>query len=691
MEADTGTGDQITVDQIIQDAFSRKKQIKPLTKVDILDLDELREFQGRKRKEFESYLKRNRLDLRQWIRYAIFEIEQHDMRRARSVFERALLVDSTFIPLWIRYIDSEIKAKCINHARNLLDRAVTTLPRVDKLWYKYLILEESLGNNDIVRSLFAKWCSLEPGSGAWDSFIEFEIRQEMWENVRDVYSRYVRAHPFAKVWSKWIQFEKTNGNTDTVRKVYSLALDTLVSYESVLGKTADTYTDDLITLILSYADWEAANQEYERCSVLFKISLEKWPNNALLMDGSMNFEKKFGKASTINEAIVHGRKRKYEESLMTEPRNFELWMLYIDLIEKYFPDQMVDVFERAITTARPTDQKVKSFEWRKYIYVCIRYLTYMELELNEVNKCREFYQRLVNEIIPHKYFTFSKIWIMYGKFEVRHGDISSVRRILGRAIGMCPKNKIFKGYIELEIKLKEFDRVRTLFEKYLVFNPSNSKVWIDYAELEENLDDEERARMIYDLSLRDYSVSLSKESKVQIIERFINFETDAGGYDNARKLYRQFLDLTGYSAKVWISYAMYEYSTPTNAQSAKMQEATADLEDLDEIEFEPTIENLRAARKIYEEALVYYKRLDDKKNRMLIFEAYQQFENNFGSTEDQEGVKARMPTRISKIIQEQGVEREYIDYIFPDDTKPSISSTSKLLQLAKKWKKDQEN
>lgn len=34
----------------------------------------------------------------QWIRYAQFEIEQHDMRRARSIFERALLVDSSFIP-----------------------------------------------------------------------------------------------------------------------------------------------------------------------------------------------------------------------------------------------------------------------------------------------------------------------------------------------------------------------------------------------------------------------------------------------------------------------------------------------------------------------------------------------------------------------------------------------------------------
>lgn len=32
---------------------------------------------------------------------------------------------------------------------------------------------------------------------------------------------------------------------------------------------------------------------------------------------------------------------------------------------------------------------------------------------------------------------------------------------------MCPKPKLFTGYIELEMRLREFDRVRTLYEKFL--------------------------------------------------------------------------------------------------------------------------------------------------------------------------------------------------------------------------------
>ena len=262
---------QISAEQILKEVYERRKVVKPSTKVDILDLEELHEYQRRKRSEYETYLKRNRLDMGQWIRYAKFEVEQHDMRRARSIFERALLVDNGYIPLWIRYIDTELKSKFINHARNLLDRAINTLPRVDKLWYKYLLMEESLGNISIVRSLFTKWTSLEPHPNAWDSFVAFEVRQENFENARDVYSRYVLVHPMVSTWRKWVQFETTYGDVDTVRKVYSLAVDTLASFPDKERE------DDLISLIISFATWESAQQEYERCRALYDIAIEKWP------------------------------------------------------------------------------------------------------------------------------------------------------------------------------------------------------------------------------------------------------------------------------------------------------------------------------------------------------------------------------------------------------------------------------
>jgi len=57
------------------------------------------------------------------------------------------------------------------------------------------------------------------------------------------------------------------------------------------------------------------------------------------------------------------------------------------------------------------------------------------------------------KLIPHKFFTFAKIWLMAASFYIRQLDVTKARKTLGMAIGMCPKDKLFKGYIELEQKL----------------------------------------------------------------------------------------------------------------------------------------------------------------------------------------------------------------------------------------------
>ena len=52
--------------------------------------------------------------------------------------------------------------------------------------------------------------------------------------------------------------------------------------------------------------------------------------------------------------------------------------------------------------------------------------------------------------MPHKQFTFAKLWLTFARFEVRRLNLPAARKILGTAIGMCPKEALFKGYIQLE-------------------------------------------------------------------------------------------------------------------------------------------------------------------------------------------------------------------------------------------------
>lgn len=112
--------------------------------------------------------------------------------------------------------------------------------------------------------------------------------------------------------------------------------------------------------------------------------------------------------------------------------------------------------------------------------------------------------------------TDSQLWLSYAYFEIRRQDVTAARKVLGVSIGMCPKPKLFTGYIELEMRLREFDRVRTLYEKFLTvsrnslstgnqlihqYDPSLSSAWIQWTQVEGAVEDFERVRAIFELAV----------------------------------------------------------------------------------------------------------------------------------------------------------------------------------------------
>ncbi|AGO13689.1 AaceriAGL184Wp [[Ashbya] aceris (nom. inval.)] len=677
------TKEDVTAAQLLTGPGGRGGARKGV-EVDILDVEELRDWQRRKRTEFEDALKRNRLDVRQWLRYAAFESEQRDMRRARSVFERALAVAPGEVAVWLRYVDCELRARNVNHARNLLVRATALLPRVDKLWYKYVLVEESLGQVELVRGVYTKWCTLEPAPAVWDSFVDFETRQGQVEHVREVYSRYVMVHPRAATWLKWVAFERKHGDAGSVRRVYSLACDTLTAF-------AGAEVQDVEELVVSFAEWEATQQELERSRAVLSVAISRWPDSRTLKNAAAQLEKKFGGARA-GESILFKRKREYEEHLLAAPSDYDAWWLYLDLIEESFPAELRAALADATVKAVPENLE-KDMQWRKYINVWLRYLVYLETVLVDSDLTRNMYQKLVKEVIPNKKFTFAKAWIMYAEFEIRQENLDKARKILGMSLGMCPKPKLFQYYIDLEIKLKEFDRVRRLHEKLLEFQPDLISNWIEYAELEENLGDEERARGIYEIGLAGDS-GLSQSGQLQLMQRYIQFETDASEFERARALYSRYVALSGHDPNVWISCALYESSVPTAAQVASYSQDQSnggdeDSEETDEQEFELTEENKEQTRAIFEKALRYYANEKDDEGRILILQAYKDYESINGSAEAQQKIASRQPTKVTRKRTVDGIEKEYVAYEFPDDAASASSVASKFVSLAQKWKQQQ--
>lgn len=86
---------QISAEQLLREAVDRREVKQKEPTVRFADLEELHEFQGRKRSEFEKYIRINRLQVNNWLRYAEFELSNKEFKRARSI------VSSKFTPLFL--------------------------------------------------------------------------------------------------------------------------------------------------------------------------------------------------------------------------------------------------------------------------------------------------------------------------------------------------------------------------------------------------------------------------------------------------------------------------------------------------------------------------------------------------------------------------------------------------------------
>lgn len=652
---------QITAEQLLREAVDRQDDKLKAPTQRFADLEELHDYQGRKRKEFEDYVRRNRINMNNWMRYAAWELEQKEYRRARSIFERALDVDSTSVVLWIRYIESEMKERNINHARNLLDRAVTILPRVDKLWYKYVYMEETLGNIEGARSVFERWMQWEPEEAAWSAYIKMEKRHGEFEKARAIFERFTIVHPEPKNWIKWAKFEEEHGTSDLVRDVFGTAVETL----------GDHFMDE--KLFMAYAKFEAKLKEVERARAIYKFALDRMPRakSQNLHKAFTQFEKQYGDREGIEDVILSKRRVLYEEHIKENPKNYDTWIDFARLEETSGNvDRVRDVYERAIAQIPPTQEKR---HWRRYIYLWLFYAVFEETVSNDIERTRQIYQECIR-LIPHKRFTFAKLWLMAAHFEIRQHQLQQARKYLGQSIGMCPKDKLFKGYIELEMKLFEFGRCRQLYEKYLEWNPTNSQAWIKFAELERGLDDLERARAIFELAVDEPQLDMPE----LIWKAYIDFEEEEGEYDRTRALYERLLQKTDH-VKVWISWAQFEIGVP-DSDSAEDAAATEDEE-------RAVSEAAKArARNIFERAHKRMKDKDLKEDRVALLNAWRSFENTHGSAEDIEKIEKQMPRKVKKRrkLDDDSFE-EYLDYVFPADDE-SAAKLSQFMANVYKWK-----
>ncbi|KAG0667225.1 NineTeen Complex (NTC) component [Rhodotorula mucilaginosa] len=689
---------QITAEQLLREAADFQGQAPPKPKQRVEDLEELHEYRARKRQEFEEVIRRTRSNIQAWIKYANWEASQNEFPRSRSVFERALDVEPTNIKLWLSYTEMELKARNISHARNLFDRAVTLLPRIDQVWYKYVFLEELLGNVAGARQVFERWMAWEPNDKAWSAYIKLEVRYQELDRASKLYERLINCHPEPKHFVKWAKFEEERGNVDRAREIYQMGFEFYGQDEEGIDKSQSLYS--------AFAKMEVRHKEYDRARVIYKFALERLPRSrsSQLYASYSNFEKQFGDRSGIEVTVLGKRRLQYEEELSHESRNYDVWFDYARLEEDAYRSEngsgdalkrVREVYERAVAQVPPSEEKR---HWRRYIFLWLNYALFEELDTKDLQRAREIYRACL-KLVPHKKFTFAKVWVQFAEFEVRQQDLAAARKILGMAIGMCPKEKLFKDYVDLELRLREFDRCRIIYQKWLEFDPSNASAWIKFTELESVVGEYDRVRAIYELAVDQPSMDMPE----LIWKSWIDFEYDEEEYDRARELYERLLRRTSH-VKVWVSFAQFEANVGL-AEAAALSGENDD-EDDDEESAQPKApvevdqaaveaakqQGLERARKVFERGYADLKKKSLKEERVVLLEAWKALEAAHGDSASLAKVEGMMPRVVKKMRKVEGdasMMEEYYDMIFADDEQANKTASLKFLQLAAEWKRKQ--
>ena len=274
---------------------------------------------------------------------------------------------------------------------------------------------------------------------------------------------------------------------------------------------------------------------------------------------------------------------------------------------------------------------------------------------------------------------------MASQFEVRQMQLTTARKMLGQALGRCPKPKIFKGYIDMEMQLREFDRCRTLYEKFLENSPTNSYAWISYAGLEKLLDDVDRVRAIYEFAIANPQGLDIPEA---VWKAYIDFEVEEGEYDRARALYEKLLDKTDH-VKVWISFAEFEVSIPEDEEEeAEEEEAERVISDTAKARGRAVFD--RAYRRMRERDLkeeVYHKYPNNANiQRVVLLESWKQYELTYGDEKTLAQVEELMPKVVKKRRKlDDGSFEEYFDYLFKDGDEGNQKMLN-LLKKAQEWR-----
>ncbi|KAL0071786.1 rRNA biogenesis protein rrp5 [Marasmius tenuissimus] len=247
------------------------------------------------------------------------------------------------------------------------------------------------------------------------------------------------------------------------------------------------------------------------------------PNSSFLWIQYMSFQLQL---SEIDKAREIGRRALQTISFREEAEKLNVWTALLNLENSYGTEESLDaVFKEA---ARANDSKT----------VHLRLASILD-QSDKVEKAEDQCKRTCK-----KFGLSSKVWTSFSEHYLRRGEIEESRKLLPRALQRLEKRKHLKTisrFAQLEYKLGDPERGKTLFEGIVDSHPKRWDLWSVYIDMEAGQSNIQSVRTIFDRILQR---KMTSHKAKFFFKKWLELERRIGDEDGAEVVKQKAVEWT---------------------------------------------------------------------------------------------------------------------------------------------------
>ncbi|EJD51778.1 nucleic acid-binding protein [Auricularia subglabra TFB-10046 SS5] len=257
--------------------------------------------------------------------------------------------------------------------------------------------------------------------------------------------------------------------------------------------------------------------EYDRTAEMHKRAPESTadferlllssPNSSYLWVQYMSFQLQLSETEKAREV---GRRALKVINFREEQEKLNVWIALLNLENLHgTPESLAGLFKDA---ARHNDSKT----------IHLRMAAIFD-QTGKLEQAEEQFQKTCK-----KFGKSSKVWTEFGEFYLRHGKPEDARKLLSRCIQSLEKRKHLKTiskFAQLEYKLGDPERGRTIFEGIVNSHPKRFDLWFVYLDMEAGQKNIGALRNLFD---RVLSMKMSNHKAKAFFKKWLDLEKRIG-------------------------------------------------------------------------------------------------------------------------------------------------------------------